>query len=659
MQSTFTKLLPQYLLVMIILLLGSVYLFHDSMGLDPAFVHSWTQSDRLAIAMNFQENGFDFFHPATYNLLTKDGITQVDFPIHDYLIAIISSLTRLDLPFTFRLYNLAFFLTGLFYFFKACRQNNVNSLLAIVATIFIATLPFLAYYQNGFLPSVPSYGLFCIGLYFLIRSRQSENGPAFYWSVCFISLAALARIPFSIFLIALMISLGYQAITKKKLEIKKVLAPLVGLLLVIGYFLYNRHLANTYGSMFLSTFRTAEDGSGLWQSFLEAAERWQGQIFSPYHWLTLIALALLYFKGSKRLIKANQNSFLWIFSGVSAIGVLIYYVLMSLQFVDHDYYLIDSFLPLLTLSAIPFLSLFKIQEKWYASYTAFALILCLSLYAYARSNQNYRYQSGEKSRIHYHYQVFERAADQLDAWGVEKEDTLAVFDISSTNLPFTSWQRKGFSSLSSGERQAKVLLAKPFDYALLIDSFKVSDSYFDYPDLAKQLEYVAGNGEISIYRKQPSNEIDQFFKTLYAHSSQNFDDSEASESIPFNRNAELVILDDDKGRSLKITENSEFPLTAEYHPLVNIENKVNVSLQFEYFPVDSAKGVQLVLTAGDFYYAFYLENEIEEDQYWQTLQFHRRIPSKYLNGHAPLKVYFWNPLSSMAYIDNYEILIYE
>ena len=46
--------------MIVILLVGALFLAIACL-LIQAFVHAWTQSDRLALAMNFQENGFDFF----------------------------------------------------------------------------------------------------------------------------------------------------------------------------------------------------------------------------------------------------------------------------------------------------------------------------------------------------------------------------------------------------------------------------------------------------------------------------------------------------------------------------------------------------------------------------------------------------------------------
>lgn len=642
-----------------ILLLGAIYLFHDSMSLAPAHVHSWTQSDRLAIAMNFQDNGFDFFHPATYNLLTKDGITQVDFPIHDYLIALISFVSGMEISFTFRLYNLCFFLLGLFFFFRACRLLNIDSVISISITLFVGTLPFLVYYQNGFLPSIPSLASFFIGMYFMIKSFNLGNVKAYYVGITFFTIAALARIPFTVFLIALIGTLTFPIIKGRRIDWKKIFPPLIGLLMVIAYFFYNRQLADEYGSMFLSSFRTAESSSDLWQTIQASMERWSGQLLSPFHWLIVIALIALYFKQKKGVQSSDRDRFLKVFTLISLIGMLCYFILMSLQFIDHDYYYIDSLLPILCFVAIYGLRGKAVSEKWYSASAAFLFITGLSMFSYAKSNQDYRYGSSEEGRVNYHYQVFERSANDLESWGVKKEDTLAVFDISSTNLPFISWQQKGYTSLSSGENQAKELLAKPFDYAFLIDSFKVSDSYFDYPDLAKQLQYLNGNGEISIYRKNTSSTIDQFFKVLYAHSRLDFEDNLKTKDLVINEGAQRSMIDDMKGNSLKLSDQSEFALTAEYTDSTVHKMDAKISLKFDFHPLDSSKGLQLVISSANYHYAFYMENEIEEQNYWHTHQFHRRIPAKYLNNEGPLKIYFWNPDGSVAYIDNYEILIYE
>src|SRR6478609_8662711 len=76
------------------LLVLSIIIYKNTISLEPSYVHVWAQTDRYAIALGFLNNNFDFFHPQTYTLdlqfpavhelQVKEGITRVDFPIHEY-----------------------------------------------------------------------------------------------------------------------------------------------------------------------------------------------------------------------------------------------------------------------------------------------------------------------------------------------------------------------------------------------------------------------------------------------------------------------------------------------------------------------------------------------------------------------------------------------
>src|SRR5690242_14479706 len=90
----------------------SFYFFHRFITLFPVYHHSWSQSDHYALALGFINNGFDFFHPQTFNLKTVNGITQVDFPIHDYIVALLMKLTGVHQPVVFRMYNLIYGIVG-------------------------------------------------------------------------------------------------------------------------------------------------------------------------------------------------------------------------------------------------------------------------------------------------------------------------------------------------------------------------------------------------------------------------------------------------------------------------------------------------------------------------------------------------------------------
>lgn len=630
------------------------------MELYPAHVHSWTQSDRLAIAMKFQENGFDFFHPATYNLLTKGGITQVDFPIHDYVIALISKFSGTGLIITFRMYNLLYLIIGLFFFYRSLITFGVSANKALLILAFLQTIPFLVYYQNGFLPSIPSFANFCIGLYFVIKFYRLQKISDYIWASFFLTLAALARLPFSIFLLALLLERALKMIQGRDLKWKQILLPLIGLLMVITYFFYNSHLGDKYGSMFLSSFRTLEDRESLSYVLSESWDRWRFSLIGPFH-LIILGLAIIVLWVQRKNLSLNElNKRLLTLLLISSLGAVSYFYLMGLQFIDHDYYYIDSFLPCLSMTLILISYLIRIPPKWYTSAAAFSLIAIISMYSHAKGILDYRYNSSSESRAHFQYKAFSSAVGSLDDWGIKKEDTLAIFDISSTNVPFTLWGNHGYTSLNSGKIAAENLLSKDFDHAVLIDSFKISDSYFDYPGIANKLEYKAGNKWVSIYKKQrPPYDSKKFFKSLYLQFQSDFENSPDS-TLDLNEGGNRRILDDLMGQSLKIDEEDEYNLTIKLPIEEQMLGKdLQIALQTDLFPTDSAKGLQIVIQLEEYYFSYYIENEIDEIQNWQKINFFRRIPANYLKAGSELKIYFWNPSSSQSYVDNYHLIIYE
>lgn len=624
----------------------------------PAFVHSWTQSDRLAIAMNFQLNGFDFFHPATFNLLTKEGITQVDFPIHDYLIAIISYVFSIELISTFRYYNLLFALIGWIFLYKAFALGKASAPRALFMVFFISTLPFLSYYENGFLPSIPSLANFCIGLFFILKYLNTERHKHYLISILFLTLAALSRIPFSIFLLAVLMERLYQMLLRRIFSIKEIIYPILGLIAVFGYFLYNQSLAKEYGSMFLTELMHPESIEDFFSIISSMLNRWSGELLSPFHLIFLLILIIVFFKQKGKSSSQSSKPFLAHYASIAAAGVLIYFLLMGRQFVDHDYYFVDSFLPLFILFVLWLNSNIEFDKKWYVGIAVLSIIFVFNFYSYARSSLNDRYSKDLNGSTYYTYQTFVSSKSYLENIGITKSDTIAIFDIGSTNLPFTILENRGYTSLSSGEKSAKKLLNRDFDYAILIDSFKISDSYFDYPEIANELKYIGDNGQLSVYQKSKGPKS-QFFKNLLYQYQNNFDNKKEDSSATI-VGWERQFVEEKKSSALKISPTTEYDLTSSLRINDKIEGKsLRVAINADFFPTDSVNGMQLIISFPPYYFAYYLESELKEIAEWQNKTFIRSIPSKYGIKGKELKVYLWNPTAKNCLVDNYHLIVYE
>src|SRR5689334_785105 len=172
------------------LLAVSVYFFRDSISLFPSFIHAWTQSDRYALALGFLKNGFDFFHPRTFNLETIDGVTRVDFPIHEYIVALLMKITGLEGPVVFRLYDAVYAVVGLVFAARLSMLFIPSLSRTVFLVLFLFVSPVFLYYADGFLPSIPSLSNLFIGYYFYFRYTKRFARKDFRLALLFLTLAA-------------------------------------------------------------------------------------------------------------------------------------------------------------------------------------------------------------------------------------------------------------------------------------------------------------------------------------------------------------------------------------------------------------------------------------------------------------------------------------
>lgn len=652
------KYFPAVIVMLLILIIGAKCMFNDSMNTYPAYVHAWTQSDRVALAQNFQLNGFDFFHPATYNLLTKDGITQVDFPIHDYLVAVISSVLNTEIIPTFRWYTLILSLIGIFYFFQTLLLFTKSSARAIFGASFIYTLPFLVFYENGFLPSAPSFSLFLVGIFYLFNYLRTKE-KTLWISTLLLTLAALGRMPFVIFLIATLLFFIWNGIKSKKVNFKAIGSSLIGVLAVLGYFLYNQYLASTYGSMFLSELLHFTSFANFLEVMVAASDRWGNQLISPYHGILFILLMIaLVYQTNKYGLKNRKSYELLLLTAISSVGVLLFFIAFGQQFADHDYYYIDSFLPIFSLLIVFGLSQINISKKWYTPIASVSFIFFFYFFSYATSNQKLRYTPPFDDRVEFAYNAYENSKTDLTNWGVQKSDTLFIIEPVSTNMAFNVFGNRGYTNLIGSPEILGSELDSSFQYAILLDSFFIQSCYKDYPGIINRLEKVNGNGTLSIFKKSSQNNPSLFFNNLIANHQTNFDGEgilppSALEWLP------IKTIDDNNGKSLYIENQNEYALTIRDTILKKL-NDQPLHLQFvaDYYRTDTTE-IQVILSVGKYYGAHYTVNELDSIGSWEHKQFNFKVDPKYFEVGDELTFYLWNPEKNDLVVDNINLIIYQ
>jgi hypothetical protein len=261
-------------LLSLALLICSIFLYHDTITLFPAFIHSWSQADRYAIALGFLENGFDLFHPQTFDLETVDGITRVDFPINEFFIALIMKLLGTTAPAVFRIYTLCISIIGLVHLYLFTKRITSSETKSWMVVFFAFLSPVLVYYQAGFIPSVSAVSFTFIAYYYFFAYKENCSAKNLVLSICFFLLAALVRMPFVIFLFAALLQQAFMMIRTNRFKSFEVIAFGVGFLIFGIYFNHNLHLQRIYGSIFLSELMPPKSFAEFKEILTEMYSHW-------------------------------------------------------------------------------------------------------------------------------------------------------------------------------------------------------------------------------------------------------------------------------------------------------------------------------------------------------------------------------------------------
>lgn len=493
----------------------SVFFYAKTIAGPPSHIHVWTQSDRYALALGFLDNGFDFLHPRVFNLepgfphqqpgtQSGKGITGVDFPIHEYLVAGLMKLLGTRAPGIFRLYTLIFSIIGVWMLFRLTRNLTGSAEKGIVAAVFIFTAPILTYYQSGFIPSAPGFAATLIGYFFYFRYRETALPVDFRWAIGFLALAALGRSPFNIFLFAVLLQQGLGWWRRRRAPRAEVLAFVVAYALIIGWQLYKNHLDRTYGSQFLTVLTPAGSVAEFWRLVRVVGEKWALEVFSIWHWLLLAcgaAAALLGRLRGLRLTAAQQAVLLQ--SGIALAGALVYFVLMARQYEDHEYYFLDSFYPGLALFLAFGLSCVPFSEKktrWITTALFTGLLAAGALASQTVQRRKYG------PRNYDFYEITRRnftGADSLvQALGIPREARILVIDAAASNLPLLLLDRRGYTVLSTRRDEIAQAMRLPWDFVAIQDVSIPSEVVFPYPEILRELERMGGNGRVSIFRRR-------------------------------------------------------------------------------------------------------------------------------------------------------------
>ncbi|HBS86477.1 MAG: hypothetical protein A2W91_19870 [Bacteroidetes bacterium GWF2_38_335] len=493
----------------------SIFSYRNSLNEFPKHLHSWSQSDRYALALGYVDNGLDFFYPATYNLRPQEdfipvgetGITGVDMPIHEYLIALVMKVTGSTFPVIFRMYNLLYGLLGLFFLGLLVKRISKNYLLAYVIPVFVFLSPVYHYYLNGFIPSVTSVSSIFIAAWFFYRYFEKENPNDFIIMVLFLCLAVIPRFSFIIFVPAFAIPVIMKYYKLRKINIRELVVAFSGLLLIVAFYLWKRHLSEKFGSGFLSGFMPAENFGELKSIIGKTLENWKFQYFTSAQYIFILLMVsgyfIMLFTG---LGKKNSMKISLYFPACLFCAAIFYSILMARQYADHDYYFLDSFFPAIVLFLAMVTGRIQFNNR-VVRYTAFsALIILLGFSGFGNSKiQELRRTGGDWDRATITAENFEGSDKLLDSLGISRNDKILVIDAYTSNTALILMDRKGWAILNTRPETIKKSLEINYDFVVMQDRWILSDVVNSFSEILNRIERVGGNGKISVYKptKEP------------------------------------------------------------------------------------------------------------------------------------------------------------
>lgn len=188
---------------------------------------------------------------------------------------------------------------------------------------------------------------------------------------------------------------------------------------------------------------------------------------------------------------------------------------MSFQFLNHDYYFLDTFytpiilLFLLVVIKVPSLqnSLLK-RISWILVITA-----SIPLFVYAHKIQ-YEQRHLQFFKENTTAVNFEHAETFLNMLHVPKNAKILTIATDGVNNPFILMNRKGYTVITPNSDKIEKALRWPYDYVVLENSKIINQIYTPYPSIINQLIKIGANDNLSIYIKKTNNEptdFDSFF----------------------------------------------------------------------------------------------------------------------------------------------------
>jgi hypothetical protein len=643
----------------------------------PGYIHGWAQVDRYALSMGFLRNGFDLLHPETfvYNpiypgdflIQSTSTISAIDFPLHDYFVALWMKITGVQSPWLFRVYVILMGCVGLYYLGKLARLILEDEVKALFVVAFAAFSPVFVYYQGSLLPSVPSLALSIVGVYHYFVFRAGREVKHLHVSMVFLGVALLSRTTFVIPFIAILGMEFLSIVKERKIEWKRYIVVLP---IVVIFFLYRWHndaLRNEFGSMFLHRLIPAESREEAWFLLNYIWEHWRLAYFSSAHyWAISAVLVVVVVCFFAKKLNTQSGNLLISYSGIYVLGCLLFAAAMLKQFQDHDYYFLDTFyLPciLLVIALLSFLpkAINKMHRAIYlavfAAFVGFAFKMPIK-------SQRSRHEAGTNNRLQNTIENFTGSAEYLDALGVPRNATMLVVDAVAPNMPLTLMDRKGLVVMWSVKGMIEHAFKWDFDYIVFQNEYFQDQVYRDYPEVLTRVRKLGSNGRITVCARDEGNgqTLQEFLGLTGKPTLEENVDFESGDSGRWKGYKTTSDTAHSSARAAYFTRENSSGLTMEWSNLACLKEAYHPATVSLWVKTDEAINADLVVWMSSdgrevLHEIRSLKDRIKPASNWQNIEYSFVLPEA-VGEDSRLSVYLVNRSLSLMYYDDVRFAVY-
>lgn len=674
--------LTQLLFILTLLFVSFLYDYHKITFKRPQSVHAWRQSDGGSLALNYYQNGMNFFQPRVHNLTSDGGTTGYsstsEIPILYYTVALFYKVFGYH-EFIYRLLNTLIFLTGLFYLFKGIKIKTGDSFWAAALSLYIFSSPVLVFYGNNFLSNSSALSMVFIGWFFFFRYTKDHRKPDLILTFLFFFLAGALKITalLSLFAVAGIFLLEFLfrvKVDRHKIFIHPVTfitGAAITVFLIIAWIVYASYYNHLHDTTYFSTTLFP-----VWSLSIESIQGvlsnindiWLNEYFSRFSLILTGILLIINFIFFRKI-----PPFLILVQLFLFLQVLVFVLLQFWTLKDHDYYTINLFiLPFFViLGSITLLkTLFRNKVILIIFKLMFALLVIFNIqYTMKRMEERY---NGWMNRNYQKMQGFHEITPFLRETGIQPEDKIISFsDFSHVSLYLMN--QPGWTRYTD----ARFNREEPVKYNQ--DSAGIQHS------LDRGAKYLIINGFEDLYTNNYLRTFTQHLKSTYRNILI-FEPNNPEKNFKFQEKEILYeawcsaekpdstgkyFVDSTKQYLFEFNDNrtDEFSLSGSYSVALNRDRpygmthrlkdlKHGESIEVTVWRKGKEKGGSITAQAEDMQ-LFHKESNIltgKQKNDWVELRLEFFIPFEMEN--RELKVFIYSPDNELTYFDDFKITRY-